>query len=166
MIIVVAAAPNRDPGPRAREVSASRAFRIVADPTPALCRAWGFQTLYEMPPVLQSDARLEILRRHRAELDAGSAVFEQGVVAWLADWMRWHWSATTSEAWENVLAEARAIAARYDAIEHRDDAPLRGYDGHHWLDRRHAEQVERCMRVLYDELGLVRRVAFARAEAA
>lgn len=161
MISIITAAPTIDVRSRALELARHQDCVFIADPTPLLCKHLGWQTLYEMPPTTQTEARLALMREHRVRVEEGKAVFDHSVVGWLADWMRWHWSATTTERWDAVIAEARAISAMYDSIVHLERGPRRGYDGHAWLDDRNAAQIDGLMRHLYDELGLRSRVVYA-----
>lgn len=161
MITVVTGSPLLDPCPRALELARLQSAVFIADPTRLLCKHLGWQTLYEMPAAIQTEARLSLLREHRARVEDGDAVFDHSIVLWLADWMRWHWAATGAEAWDQVMDEARVIAARYTAVEHLEAGPPRRYDGHAWLDRRNARQTESLMRHLYDELGLAGRVTYS-----
>jgi hypothetical protein len=161
MITIVTAVPTIDVRSRALELARQQDSVFIADPTPLLCKHLGWQTLYEMPAGSQTEARLALLREHRARVEEGKAVFDHSVVGWLADWMRWHWSATTTERWDAVMAEARVIGAMYDSIVHLEQGTPRSYDGHAWLDARNAAQIDRLMRHLYDELDLRGRVVYA-----
>lgn len=167
MITIVTGAPLLDIRSAALETARVEGRVFIADPTPTQCRQLGFQTLYEMPRAIQTEARLTLLREHRARVEQGGAVFDHGVVGWLADWMRWHWSDTTTEKWAEVLDEARTIAGHYARIDHVEAGARRPYDGHAWLDVRNSAQIEGLMRYLYVELGLAARVRFlGRARAA
>jgi hypothetical protein len=132
---------------------------VIADPSSALCKRYGYQTLYEIPADLQKRLRRELIRAHAEalRLDKG-AVCDHSVFAWLADWMRWLWSATPAEEWESVLIEARPAVDRSDVIHHVVDGPRSQYDGYRWLDPRNARQIERLMRNLYREFGVESRV--------
>jgi hypothetical protein len=133
--------------------------RIVADPVRALVQASGFQTLYEVPRELQTEMRLKLLDLHKAELDkakvngGGDMLFDHCAVEWMADWMRWHWAAVSTRAWDAALAKAEALVKRYDAILHLESGPKRGYDGYAWLDVPNAKQTEELMRFLYVRFG-------------
>ncbi|MBL8697272.1 MAG: hypothetical protein JNK67_02800 [Alphaproteobacteria bacterium] len=167
MITIVTAAPLIDVRSAALETARVEGRVFIADPTPTLCRQFGFQTLYEMPREIQTEARRSLIREHRARVEQGGAVFDHGVVGWLADWMRWHWSSTTTEVWDAVMDEARAIARGYGRVDHLESGGRRAYDGHAWLDARNSAQIEGLMRHLYDELGLAPRVRYlGRARAA
>ena len=124
--------------------------RIVSDPARTLVQASGFQTLYEVPRDLQTEMRLKLLDLHKAELDkGGDMLFDHCAVEWMADWMRWHWAAVSTRAWDAALAKAEALVKRYDAILHLESGPKRGYDGYAWLDVPNARQTEELMRFLY-----------------
>jgi hypothetical protein len=161
MISIVTGRPDVAIRNRALELARHQDVVFIGDPAPLLCKHLGWQTLYEMPPRTQTEARLALLREHRARVEEGKAVFDHSVVGWLADWMRWHWSSTTTETWDGVMSEARSIAAMYDSVVHVEQGPPRGYDGHAWLDARNAAQIEMLMRHLYEELGLAGRLIYA-----
>lgn len=160
MITIVTAAPNLDVRSPALEAARIEGRVFIADPTPTHCRQLGFQTLYEMPRAIQTEARRSLIHGHRARIEQGDAVFDHSVVGWLADWMRWHWAATTTELWDQILDEARAIARHYGRIDHLEAGNPRGYDGHAWLDARNSAQIDGLMRHLYAELGLTSRVRY------
>jgi hypothetical protein len=134
--------------------------RIVADPARGLVQARGFQTLYEVPRDLQTALRLDLLDLHKAELDKGGPVlFDHSAVEWMADWMRWHWAAVSTRAWDAALAKAEALVKRYDASLHLESGPKRGYDGYNWLDVPNAQQTEELMRFLYGRFGIAPTIA-------
>jgi hypothetical protein len=131
----------------------------VRDPSRSLAARYGYQTLYEVPVPLQKELRRTLIREHAAALrQRPECAFDHSVFAWLADWMRWMWSATPSEEWEAVLEEARPAVAASEAIHHVVAAPRVAYDGYLWLDARAGAQAERLMRGLYRELGCEDRV--------
>lgn len=160
MTIIVTGPPTIDVRTRALEVARSQGAVFIGDPTPLFCKHQGYRTLYEMPASLQTEARLALLREHRVRVEEGSAVFDHSVIGWLADWMRWHWGNTPTEAWEAIVGEAQIIVRRYVHIEHVADGPSRCADGHAWLDAGNARQVDRLMRFLYCEFHLTNRVSF------
>ncbi len=132
---------------------------VITDPSGALCRRYGYQTLYEIPADLQKRLRRELIRAHAETLRMDkNAVCDHSVFAWLADWMRWLWSATPAEEWDSVLIEARPAVDRSDVIHHVVDGPSAQYDGYRWLDPRNARQIERLMRNLYREFGVEAKV--------
>jgi hypothetical protein len=160
---VISAPPTIDV--RALAASLAGPGRIVTDPSRALCERYGYQTLYEVPVMLQKRLRRELIRAHAETLrEAPDAVCDHSVFAWLADWMRWLWSETPAEEWESVLVEARPAIDRSDAIHHVVDGPRATYDGYRWLDWRSAVQVERLMRGMYREFGCEARVKEARVK--
>jgi hypothetical protein len=161
MIIAISAAPPVLTGPLARELAASHRLEVVSDPTPGLCAAYGFQTLYDMPVDLRSEMRLRLITEHSRLIEQGAnLVVEQSIFPWLADWMRWHWAHTPTDAWEAVQTTAGRVAGCYDAIYHVDCGPARAYDGYTWLDRNNASQINRLLRGLYTELGVIDRVRY------
>jgi hypothetical protein len=157
MKIAIAASPLLDRAAHAAGLAAGLAAGkadVVVDPTRAAVRARGFQTLYEVPGDLQTQLRLGLLDAHATALAApGDAVFDHCAVEWMADWMRWHWSAMPSRAWDAAMAKAKSLVARYDRIEHLVAGPARAYDGFVWLDGPAARQTEELMFFLYDRLG-------------
>jgi hypothetical protein len=153
MIRAIAASPLVDRA--AFAATAASGARLVADPARALVQGRGFQTLYEVPRDLQTALRLELLDLHAAELDKGGDIlFDHCAVEWMADWMRWHWAAVSTRAWDAALAKAEALVRRYDAILHLESGPKRGYDGYYWLDVPNAQQTEALMRFLYGRFGV------------
>jgi len=159
MIVVVCAPPNIDCDAYASSLAEQRSLRLLQDPTRSLCESYGFQTLYDMPEALQGDCRRRLIQEHLGALESeDDAVFDHNVVPWLADWMRWHWSSTTTESWEGVLAIAKDCAQRYAKIHHISSGPQRDYDGYSWLDARNSRQVAALFSYLYEELGVRDRV--------
>jgi hypothetical protein len=158
MIVAIAASPLIDRTARAKKLAGAKG-RIVADPSQALVRARGFQTLYEVPRELQTELRLHLLDQHAAAMKAGGAktggdiVFDHCAVEWMADWMRWHWAAVSTRAWDAAMTKATKIVKRYDRIVHLDTGPKRGYDGYAWLDQPNARQIEELMFFLYARMG-------------
>ena len=134
------------------------------DPSRALCTRYGYQTLYEVPVDLQKRLRLEVIGVHSRILAADpNVVCDHSVFAWLADWMRWLWSATPAEEWEAVLAAARPAIERSTVIHHVVQGPAAAYDGYRWLDARNAAQADALMRGLYRQFGCEGRVKEASA---
>ena len=131
---------------------------IVADPSRALVQHHGYQTLYEVPIAFQKDLRRTLIRGHAESLAAGDVACDHSVFAFLADWMRWLWSATPAEEWEAVLELARPAAERSEVIHHVVAGPRAGYDGYRWLDVQAGQQAERLMRGLYRDFGCEARV--------
>lgn len=158
MLIAISAPPDVDKSAVAQRLAGNGA-PIEGDPSKALCHSYGFQTLYEMPADLQKTARRRLLTEHLARLEDGrDGVFAFSAVEWLADWMRWLWSATPTEEWEEIVALAQRCIARYDVIHHLDSGPKKAYDGFVWFDRRNAEQQRLLMHMLYGSLGVAGKV--------
>lgn len=132
---------------------------VIADPARALCKRYGYQTLYEVPRELQKRLRRELIRGHAEKLMGKSdALFDHSVFLYLADWMRWLWGETPTEEWESVLIDALPAVDRSEKIHHVVAGPRGDYDGYRWLDMRNAKQVEKIMRGLYREFGCEARV--------
>jgi len=158
MIRAISASPLLDRS--AFAAKSANGARIVVDPARALVQGRGFQTLYEVPRDLQTAMRLDLLDLHKAELDKGGAVlFDHSAVEWMADWMRWHWAAVSTRAWDAALAKAETLVKRYDTILHLESGPKRGYDGYNWLDVPNAQQTEELMRFLYGRFGVTPTIA-------
>lgn len=154
MIVAIAASPLVDRAAHAKKRAGAKGT-IVADPSRELVRAAGFQTLYEVPRDLQTELRLKLLDLHgKALAKGGDLVFDHCAVEWMADWMRWHWAAVSTRAWDAALAKAARLVAKYDVVAHLTSGPARGYDGYAWLDRPNAAQVEELMFGLYARFGL------------
>jgi hypothetical protein len=154
---VICAPPTCDIAAFAERLATGR--KLFRDPAPALCRRYGYQTLYEIPAPLQKRLRRELIRNHAESLqEHPDAVYDHSVFTWLADWMRWLWGATPTEEWEQVLVEALPAIDRSETIHHVVEAPRAAYDGYRWLDLRNAKQVERIVRGLYVEFGCEARV--------
>jgi hypothetical protein len=154
---VISAPPTVDVSALAARLAGGA--RPIADPSRAACERYGYQTLYEVPVVLQKELRRGLIRAHAEALQRNAdAVCDHSVFAWLADWMRWLWSQTPAEEWDAVLEEARPAVERSEIIHHVADGPRAKYDGYRWLDAGNARQVERLMRSLYRELGCEARV--------
>lgn len=155
MIIAVSGAPIYDKTDVVSRLAAAHHVQIVRDPAPGLCTSYGFQTLYEMPAQLQRACREQLLSDHLASLQQpAEVIFEYSAAEWMADWMRWFWSATVTEDWERLLSMAAEAVRRYDAIYHLDTGELRTYDGYVWLDRSNSRQVSSLIRHLYAEFGV------------
>lgn len=160
MITVISAAPIF----RSDLVAQRYGQSVVADPARALCESYGYQTLYETPTKQQTDLRLRLVKDHVATVTAGgSGVYDHAIFPWLADWMRWHWGATTSELWEAVIAAAAPAAVAYGKIIHITEGPRRSYDGYAWLDACNGAQVDRLIRHLYRDFGVEDKVEYISA---
>jgi hypothetical protein len=166
MRLVIAAPPTIDVSQLAKDLAAKGKATLVADPSRAACERYGYQTLYEMPIVLQKQTRRRLIAEHIAALQkGGSLVFDHSIFQWLADWMRWVWGDTPTEEWEAVLAEATPAIKLYDAIEHVSEGPAASYNGYSWLDKRNGNEIDRLMRHLYIDLGCAERVRFSGKQA-
>ena len=155
MRICLSAPPNLDVTTLAQKLADEQGLTFCADPSRACCEELGFQTLYEIPLAAQQELRRSLIEAHHDMLRTDSdLICDYSLFGMLADWMRWHWADTTSEVWEEVWVEARAIAALYDKIYHVTEAPARTYDGYVWLDQRNADQIARLLPGLYRELGV------------
>ncbi len=137
----------------------ARNAAVLRDPSRRLCESYGYQTLYEVPVVLQKRLRREAMRLHAQALRSrADAVCDHSVFALLADWMRWLWSETPAQEWDSILEEASAAVDLSEAIHHVVDGPRAAYDGYRWLDLRNAAQTDRLMRGLYREFRCESRV--------
>lgn len=165
MRIAISAPPDVDKSAFARELAGRHGAQVADDPSKAVANAYGFQTLYEMPAPLQKEARRRMFTEHLEALRGGDTVFACSAIEWLADWMRWLWSYTPSEEWEEVLAIAQQCVAAYDEIHHLETGAKKEYDGFVWFDQRNAEQQLRLMHMLYADLGLTAKVRIAGAAA-
>lgn len=155
MIVAVSSAPVYDKGDVVARLAAMHGLEIVADPAPAFCHGFGFQTLYEMPTDLQRACREQLLYDHLSFLQShDDVVFAFSAVEWLADWMRWLWGATPTEAWARILAVGGDAVKRYGTIYHVVAGPRRPYDGYAWLDAENSKQVNSLIGHLHGELGV------------
>jgi len=162
MSIAVSAAPHLDLSALLKKLGQESKLTVVADPTPAMVRSYGFQTLYDMPLALQTTIRRRLINEHKAALVGTPAVFEMPVFPWLADWMRWHWAHTPAEAWIDIIALGQACAASYGRIVHVADGPRKSYDGYAWLDPRNGQQIDVLLLQLYAQLGVADKVEVIR----
>lgn len=164
MIVAVAAAPLWDKRALVDSLAKEHGLPIVADPAPALCKRYGFQTLYDMPEPLQGTARRELVAEHLAWVRAPGAkgVLAFAVSEWLADWMRWSWHNVPTETWEGIVADARAAASKYAAIHVLEEGAPRPYDGYAWLDRRNSAQLAGLLGFAHQELGVTKLVKAVR----
>lgn len=158
MNVSVAAPPTIDKRPALQRLQKKFDLDLVEDPARSRCEAHGFQTLYDMPEELQRRERRRLLEDHAARLQSDGLLFDHSAVEWLADWMRWFWSDTPTEEWEEILALGRTCVEGYDRLYHLPDGPRQTYDGYVWLDERNAEQVNGLMRYLYRRLDVTDRV--------
>ena len=156
MRTVISAPPAIDVSAVAGRIA--RGAAVIADPSRAMCERHGYQTLYEIPVPLQKRVRRELIAAHAERLGEANVVCDHSVFAWLADWMRWLWSFTPSEEWEDVLRMAQPAVDRSEAIVHVVSGPAAPYDGYRWRDARNGVQAERLMRQLYRDFGVESRV--------
>jgi hypothetical protein len=155
VIVAVSSAPVYDKSDVVARLASMHGLEIVADPAPALCDAFGFQTLYEMPADLQRACREQLLRDHLSFVQShDDVVFGFSAVEWLADWMRWFWGTTPTESWAGILALGGEAARRYGSIYHVVAGPRRAYDGYAWLDAENSRQVNSLIGYLHGELGV------------
>lgn len=154
MIVSVAASPLVERAAHAKKLAGAKGT-VLADPSRALVRAHGFQTMYEIPRELQTELRLKLLDDHGKALAKakGDVVADHCAVEWMADWMRWHWAAVSTRAWDAAMDKAAKVVKRYSRIEHLASGPRRAYDGYAWLDVPNARQIEELMFHLYAKFG-------------
>jgi len=159
MIIAISSTPPIDTSSLAAELAGKHGLRIVEDPAPALCKEYGFQTLYDMPHELQGEIRERLVREHAELLSAEDGLLlNYSAFGYLADWMRWYWSHTPSEKWECITDTAAKAIAKYDEIYHVDSGEAREYDGYVWFDKRNADQINSLLKGLYVDLGVTDRL--------
>jgi len=159
MIIAISSPPPIDTTKLAEKLAAENSLRIVEDPAPALCREFGFQTLYDMPQRLQGEIRERLIREHSEFVKNNDGLMlNYSVFEYLADWMRWFWATTPAERWEEILTTAGQAAQRYDQIYHVEDGPLREYDGYVWFDKRNASQINYLLKSLYADMQVTERL--------
>ena len=152
--IILSSHPAYDLKAVAAGLLKSNQFELIVDPTKALVQSYGFQTLYDMPVDVQKKLRMQLLHEHAASLLVASGrIYDHSVFAWLADWMRWLWSNTPTEEWDDVLSLARKIVANYDRVIVVASAPLKPYDGFVWRDQRNIEQTSALLSLLHGLLG-------------
>jgi hypothetical protein len=155
MIIALAAPPIVDVSRTADVLAKRHGLAVHPDPTRQVVEGFGFQTLYDMPEGLQRQVREGLIRDHLALVTRqGGLVLEYSVFNWLADWMRWFWNRTPTEAWEQVMRQAAAVAERYDVVYHVETGPDKSYDGFVWRDRHNARQINSLLKSLYSDLNL------------
>lgn len=153
MIIAISSPPPIDTTELAQKLAEQNGLRIIEDPAPALCRQYGFQTLYDMPQRLQGEIRERLIREHRDLVKSNNdLLLNYSVFGYLADWMRWFWTNTPAEKWEEILSPATEAAQLYDQIYHVENGPSREYDGYIWFDKRNAAQISSLLRCLYTDL--------------
>lgn len=159
MIVAISAAPRWDTTGIAVALANKHAIGVLEDPSKKRVTDLGFQTLYDMPASLQRQVRESLILDHLKTLsESPGCVLNYSVFPWLADWMRWFWGSTPSEAWEQVMHQAAQIVKRYDVIYHVESGQPRPYDGYAWLDKRNSTQQNSLLKLLYTELGVAAKV--------
>ena len=162
MIVAVSAPPNIDTSAAVARLAERHRVRPEEDPARAVCRRYQFQTLYDMPAGLQLAVREQLVRDHLDHVSKpGDRLLDYSVAAWLADWMRWQWHATSTRLWAEVLEVARQCASRYDLVYHLETGPVRRYDGYVWLDVENSRQVNGLLHHVHRELGIETRVRYS-----
>ncbi|HEY2846596.1 MAG TPA: hypothetical protein VGI80_02200 [Pyrinomonadaceae bacterium] len=153
MIIAISSPPPVDTSELAAELAGKYGLRVVVDPAPALCKEYGFQTLYDMPRELQAEIRERLICEHADQaMSSDALLFNFSVFEYLADWMRWFWSDTPTEKWDAILATAAKAIAKYDEIYHVDSGKSLEYDGYIWFDSRNTSQIDGLLKGLYADL--------------
>lgn len=161
MIITISAAPRVDTSELAKNLSAMHGLAIQPDPSSQVCAGYGFQTIYEMPVTLQASVREQLIREH-CELvsNTDDLLLNYSIFPWLADWMRWFWSSTPTERWEEIIEVAASAVRRYELIYHVENNKVQKYDGYLWLDERNSSQINSLLRCLYGDFEVSDRVRF------
>ena len=155
MIIAISASPVVDTTAAKEILSQKYNLTIKEDPMKEACLRYGFQTIYDMPNDLQKYVRGELIRDHIDFLNRNdNLLLNYSVIFWLADWMRWFWSATPSQSWNKILDTASNCVQKYDQIYHLDDNCNRVYDGYVWLDEDNSRQINSLIKYLYKEFGV------------
>lgn len=163
MVIAVTSHPRVDTAAYAKSKFSGK--KLATDPAREACNTLGFQTLYDIPQPFQMEVRRKMISDHLSALKKGKLkgnVLTYSVFEWLADWMRWTWNHTPSLAWDEVLKQASDIAKHYDSIVHLESGKLRAYDGYIWRDIPNSQQIDRLMRGLYADLGVLKKVTFVK----
>lgn len=164
MIVVLSSAPAVAVAGALDRAAADQKANVVRDPAAAICSSYGFQTIYEMPEELQRSVRLRLIDEHCARLRAGGdQLFDHSVFGYVADWMRWFWGNTKTLDWEAVWSRAAECARMYDRIIHVEGNAVRPYDGYYWLDQANSTQIDRLLKSLYADFGVLERVTFEAA---
>ena len=159
MIISISAAPIVDTAPASATLSKKHGLSIHDDPMREICSQYGFQTIYEMPAGLQARVREDLIRQHFELVSSeNDLLLNYSVFEWLADWMRWFWSSTSTERWEDIMKSAGLIAQRYGVIYHIESNASRNYDGYVWLDQRNSAQINGLIKWLYGEFNVANKV--------
>ncbi len=161
MIITISAAPRIETAEVAKKLAAKHGLAIQPDPSAQVCAEYGFQTIYEMPATLQARVREQLIREHCEVVSkTDDLLLNYSIFPWLADWMRWFWSSTPTERWEEIMEVAAGAARRYELIYHVESDKVQMYDGYLWLDKRNSSQINSLLRHLYREFEVSDRVRF------
>jgi len=159
MIISISTAPNIDTTALAQTLAQKYKLAIHEDPARTMCKQYGFQTIYDMPMILQKQVRKQLITNHLEFLTQHDDVLlNYSIVQWLADWMRWFWHTTPTEEWSQIMEIATTCAQKYQTVYHLQGTATQGYDGYVWLDKENSKQVNSLMLYLYAELGISERV--------
>ena len=155
MIISISSTPPVDTTELAKELAEENGLTVIGDPAPSVCRDFGFQTLYDMPDVLQLEIRERLIFDHLELVSTRTGVLLNfSVFQYLADWMRWFWTNTPTEKWDEITSAASDCAKLYDRVYHVEVGPRRAYDGYVWFDRLNAEQISTLMKGLYADFEI------------
>ena len=157
--IAISASPVIDKSQLLARLTRENNAAVISDSSPRICKAYGFQTLYEIPGSLQIEVRAKLIASHLQDLrNSEDGIYAFSVFEFLADWMRWSWSYTTTEFWEQIVLQARQCGELYDQVYHLSDGPLKEYDGYAWFDRRNARQQNELIELLYNTYGVAGKV--------
>lgn len=152
MIIAISSPPPIDKTELAEKLAEQYNLKIIEDPSPQICKQYGFQTIYDMPTSLQTEIRERLIREHTDFVKANDdLLLNFSVFEFLADWMRWFWANTPTEKWEEIMLVANEAFDRYDEIYHIEKGAARNYDGYIWFDKRNASQINSLLKHLYTE---------------
>lgn len=141
MKIAITSAPNIDNIELANNIANKHKLDFIADPVPNICQSLGYQTLYNLPMPEQIALRERVMREHLQDLKTKDGVYGYSCIEWLADWMRWAWSHTTTEQWHKILMLNRQIVSQYDQVIWVKNGTHKSYDGYTWLDTEHCNQI-------------------------
>lgn len=161
MIISISVAPNVDTLVVAQTMAEKYGLVIHEDPARVMCEQYGFQTIYDMPVVLQKQVRKQLISDHLDLLaHQDNLLLNYSIIQWLADWMRWFWHTTPSQEWTQIMETAKQCVQKYQSIYHLQDNVNRAYDGYVWLDKENSKQINSLMLYLYAELGISDQVKY------
>lgn len=159
MIVAISSIPAIDINNLAEQLAHTQSLQIVENPLPLICKEYGFQTLYDMPRELQTEIREKLIREHFDFVKTNDNVLLKfSIFEYLADWMRWAWSNTSTEKWEEILSISGEIINYYTEIYHVDKGDLLEYDGYVWFDERNAAQINSLLKHLYKDFGVLEKI--------